>query len=141
MYFNLIKSFSNIATYISTTIFYYIVFIKLCCILSTILYCVVCIIHSASLKAVPSVQLHWGPGAWGHQNDGINYVLLRFGQYFWYLSFYLLKKITKICEIFWIWSLFGAEKVLKEGLDWVLFSLRPALIIHTYYNYFFHGSI
>ena len=24
---------------------------------------------SAGFKIVPSVQLHWTPGAWGHQND------------------------------------------------------------------------
>ena len=31
---------------------------------------------SAGFRAVPSVQLHWAPGAWGRQNDGFFHLKL-----------------------------------------------------------------
>ena len=50
---------------------------------------------SAGLKAVPSVQLHWAPGALGRQNDGFINYLLSFYQTFLCLTIYFAQEFAK----------------------------------------------
>ena len=51
---------------------------------------------SAGFKAVPSVQLHCAPGAWGRQNDGFNHFLLSFYQTLQCLPFVLFNLESQV---------------------------------------------